>query len=94
VALITDGRFSGATHGYMVGHVSPEAASGGPIAVVQDGDMITIDETTHRIEIEVPADEVSRRLKAWKAPAPRATRGVLAKYARLVSSASQGAVTG
>ncbi len=94
VALITDGRFSGATHGYMVGHVSPEAASGGPIAVVQDGDMITIDETTHRIEIEVAADEVARRLKAWKAPAPRATRGVLAKYARLVSSASQGAVTG
>ncbi len=64
VALITDGRFSGATHGYMVGHVSPEAASGGPIAVVQDGDMITIDETTHRIEIEVPADEVARRLKS------------------------------
>ena len=94
VALVTDGRFSGATHGYMVGHVSPEAASGGPIAVVQDGDMITIDETTHRIELEVPADEVARRLKSWKAPAPRATRGVLAKYARLVSSASQGAVTG
>jgi len=94
VALITDGRFSGATHGYMVGHVSPEAASGGPIAVVQDGDMIRIDETTHRIEIEVAADEVARRLKAWKAPEPRATRGVLAKYARLVSSASQGAVTG
>jgi dihydroxy-acid dehydratase len=94
VALITDGRFSGATHGYMVGHVAPEAASGGPIAVVQDGDMITIDETTHRIELEVPADEIARRLKAWKAPALRATRGVLAKYARLVSSASQGAVTG
>jgi dihydroxy-acid dehydratase len=94
VALITDGRFSGATHGYMVGHVSPEAASGGPIAIVQDGDMITIDETIRCIELEVPAEEVSRRLKAWKAPAPRATRGVLAKYARLVSSASQGAVTG
>ena len=94
VALITDGRFSGATHGYMVGHVAPEAASGGPIAVVQDGDMITIDETTHRIELEVPAEEMTRRLNAWKAPAPRATRGVLAKYARLVSSASQGAVTG
>jgi dihydroxy-acid dehydratase len=94
VALVTDGRFSGATHGYMVGHVSPEAVSGGPIAVVQDGDMITIDETTRRIELEVPGEEVSRRLKAWQAPAPRATRGVLAKYARLVSSASQGAVTG
>ena len=94
VALVTDGRFSGATHGYMVGHVSPEAASGGPIAVVQDGDVITIDETTRRIELDVPADEVARRLKSWKAPAPKATRGVLAKYARLVSSASQGAVTG
>jgi dihydroxy-acid dehydratase len=94
VALVTDGRFSGATHGYMVGHVSPEAASGGPIAIVQDGDMITIDETTHRIELEVAADEIARRLRGWKAPAPRATRGVLAKYARLVSSASQGAVTG
>jgi dihydroxy-acid dehydratase len=94
VALVTDGRFSGATHGYMVGHVAPEAASGGPIAVVRDGDTITIDETTRRIEIEVPAAEIAARLSAWKAPAPKATRGVLAKYARLVSSAAQGAVTG
>ena len=93
VALVTDGRFSGATHGYMVGHVSPEAASGGPIAVVEDGDVITIDEITRRIELEVPAEELARRLQSWKAPAPKATRGVLAKYARLVSSASQGAVT-
>jgi dihydroxy-acid dehydratase len=94
VALVTDGRFSGATHGYMVGHVAPEAANGGPIAIVQDGDTIVIDETTHRIELDVPAAEIAARLSRWKAPAPKATRGVLAKYARLVSSASEGAVTG
>ena len=94
VALVTDGRFSGATHGYMVGHVAPEAAAGGPIAIVRNGDMISIDEGQRRIDIEIPAAEMTARLKAWTAPPPRMTRGVLAKYARLVSSASLGAVTG
>jgi dihydroxy-acid dehydratase len=94
VALVTDGRFSGATHGFMVGHVAPEAASGGPIAVVRDGDVVSIDETTRRIDLEVPAAEIAARQKAWTAPAPKATVGVLAKYARLVSSAAEGAVTG
>jgi dihydroxy-acid dehydratase len=94
VALVTDGRFSGATHGFMVGHVAPEAASGGPIAIVRDGDTITIDETTRRIDLEITPAELASRLASWTAPAPRATRGVLAKYARLVSSAALGAVTG
>jgi dihydroxy-acid dehydratase len=77
----------------MVGHVAPEAAAGGPIAIVRDGDPITIDETTGRIDLELPAAEIAARLAAWKPPAPKATRGVLAKYARLVSSAAVGAVT-
>jgi len=94
VALVTDGRFSGATHGFMVGHVSPEAAAGGPIAVVQNGDMIAIDETSRRLDLDVPTEDLRKRLSAWTAPPLRATRGVLAKYARLVSSASMGAVTG
>ncbi len=91
VALITDGRFSGATHGFMVGHVAPEAADGGPIALVQDGDTITIDVDSRRLDVE--EDLESRRLE-WQAPEPRYTSGVLAKYARLVVSASEGAVTG
>jgi dihydroxy-acid dehydratase len=90
VALMTDGRFSGATHGFMVGHVAPEAARGGPIALLADGDRIVIDAT--RRVIETDADLESRRA-AWRAPAPNASRGVLAKYARLVGSASRGAVT-
>jgi len=90
VALMTDGRFSGATHGFMVGHVAPEAARGGPIALLADGDRIVIDAT--RRVIETDADLDSRRA-AWRAPAPNASRGVLAKYARLVGSASRGAVT-
>jgi dihydroxy-acid dehydratase len=94
VALVTDGRFSGATHGYMVGHVAPEAAAGGPIGLVKDGDLITIDEGSRRIDVDVPAEEMAERRKHWSAPAPRATRGVLAKYAKLVSSAAEGAVTG
>jgi dihydroxy-acid dehydratase len=94
VALVTDGRFSGATHGFMVGHVAPEAASGGPIAIIRDGDRVSIDETTRRIDLDVPAAEIAARQKAWTAPAPKATVGVLAKYARLVSSAAEGAVTG
>ncbi len=93
VALITDGRFSGGTHGLMIGHVAPEAALGGPIALVEEGDPITIDVDERRVDLEVPADELAARLDAWSAPAPRYTRGVMAKYARLVSSASEGAVT-
>ena len=94
VALVTDGRFSGATHGFMVGHVAPEAVNGGPIALVRDGDMITIDEPTKRIDLEVPAAELDARRTQWTAPAPKATRGVVGKYAALVSSAALGAVTG
>jgi dihydroxy-acid dehydratase len=93
VALVTDGRFSGATHGFMVGHVAPEAASGGPIGLVREGDTISIDETTTRIDLEVPEAELAARRTQWTAPAPKAVRGVVAKYATLVSSASQGAVT-
>ena len=94
VALLTDGRFSGATRGLMAGHVSPEAAVGGPIAGVRDGDIITIDTAARRIHMDVPADTIAARLAAWAPPPPRHTRGVMAKYARLVSSASTGAVTG
>jgi dihydroxy-acid dehydratase len=94
VALITDGRFSGATHGHMVGHVSPEAAVGGPIAAVLDGDHIVIDPAERKLELVVPAEEIRKRLALAKAPKARYTRGALAKYAKLVSSASEGAVTG
>jgi dihydroxy-acid dehydratase len=90
VALITDGRFSGATYGFMAGHVAPEAAIGGPIAHVRDGDRITIDVASRRIDVHADLD--ARRAE-WRAPAPRYTRGVMAKYASLVSSASEGAVT-
>ncbi len=94
VALVTDGRFSGATHGFMVGHVAPEAVVGGPIALVRDGDVISIDEDTFSLNIDVPAAELDARRKQWTAPAPKVTRGVVAKYAALVSSAALGAVTG
>ncbi|HEX5047984.1 MAG TPA: dihydroxy-acid dehydratase [Gammaproteobacteria bacterium] len=93
VALITDGRFSGGSHGFVVGHVTPEAAVGGPIAIVEDGDPIVIDANRKSIELQVPQDTIERRLRAWQPPAPRAERGLLAKYAHLVSSASHGAVT-
>jgi dihydroxy-acid dehydratase len=93
VALITDGRFSGGTHGLMIGHVAPEAARGGPIALVEEGDPITIDVDARRVDLDVPEDELASRLAAWSAPPPRYTRGVMAKYAALVSSASLGAVT-
>ncbi len=93
VALLTDGRFSGGTHGLMIGHVAPEAALGGPIAIVEEGDSIVIDVETRRLDLEVEPDEVARRLAAWTPPAPRYTTGVMAKYAALVSSASQGAIT-
>jgi dihydroxy-acid dehydratase len=93
VALITDGRFSGGSHGFVVGHVTPEAFVGGPLAIVRNGDMITIDAQTRRIDLDVPEQEVRRRLARWKPPAPRYRKGVLSKYARQVSSASTGAVT-
>jgi dihydroxy-acid dehydratase len=93
VALLTDGRFSGGSHGFVVGHVAPEAALGGPIALLRDGDIITIDAVKRRIEVRLSAAELKRRARAWRAPKPWAARGVLAKYARTVSSASRGAVT-
>jgi dihydroxy-acid dehydratase len=93
VALITDGRYSGASHGFIVGHISPEAAVGGPIALVQDGDMVTIDAESKRIDMDVDEAEIARRRSEWKAPKPTVTRGVLAKYARLVGDASKGALT-
>jgi dihydroxy-acid dehydratase len=93
VGLITDGRFSGGTYGLVVGHVAPEAAVGGTIALVEEGDAITIDAEAHLLQLEVPVAELARRHAAWQPPAPRYTRGILAKYARLVSSSSLGAVT-
>ena len=93
VALLTDGRFSGATHGLMAGHVSPEAARGGPIAAVADGDYIVIDIEKRRIDMEVSDADIRKRMASWKAPEPRYKRGVFSKYAALVSSASEGAVT-
>jgi dihydroxy-acid dehydratase len=93
IALITDGRFSGATHGLMVGHIAPEAAHGGPIALVRDGDMITLDVDARRLDADVPEDELERRRAEWRAPEPRYTTGVFAKYAATVGSAAQGAVT-
>jgi dihydroxy-acid dehydratase len=93
VALLTDGRFSGATHGFMAGHIAPESALGGPIAAVRDGDTITIDVANRRIDLDVPAKEIAARVAAYQAPAPVYRNGVMAKYAKLVASASQGAVT-
>ncbi len=94
VALLTDGRFSGATRGLMAGHVSPEAAVGGPIAAVREGDTISFDIPNRKLDLEVPEDEVRRRLAEWRPPAPRYQLGVFAKYAKLVSGAEEGAVTG
>ena len=93
VGLLTDGRFSGGTYGMVVGHVAPEAFVGGPIALVREGDSITIDAKKRLLQLNVPDSELETRRRAWKAPAPHYTRGVLAKYAKLVSSASLGAVT-
>jgi dihydroxy-acid dehydratase len=93
VALITDGRFSGGTYGLVVGHVAPEAAVGGTIALVREGDSITIDAAERLLQLNVGAEELQGRRAAWRAPAKRYTRGVLAKYASLVSSSSLGAVT-
>jgi dihydroxy-acid dehydratase len=94
VALITDGRFSGASHGFIVGHIAPEAAHGGPIALVRDGDFIVLDTDKRELSVELSEQELAKRKAQWTAPAPRYTSGVMAKYARLVSSASVGAVTG
>src|SRR5205085_8518945 len=93
VALITDGRFSGGSHGFVVGHITPEAYAGGPIALIKNGDAITIDAEKREITLGIPAKEIKARLAKWQAPKPRYTRGVLAKYAKLVSSAHLGAVT-
>ncbi len=93
VALITDGRFSGATRGFMIGHVAPEAASGGPIAAVREGDPVSIDIEKRTIDIDVPAEEITARLYSWKRPEPKYTSGVFQKYAKLVGSAASGAVT-
>jgi len=93
VALMTDGRFSGATHGFMIAHIAPEAVAGGPIAAVEEGDTIDIDVDAGTLNLEVPAEEIARRLKNWKAPAPRYTSGVFGKYIALVGSASEGAIT-
>ena len=93
VALITDGRFSGGSQGFVAGHISPEAAVGGPLALVRSGDRITIDAVQRRIDVDVSQAELRARRKRWKAPRAYVTRGVLAKYARVVGSASEGAVT-
>ncbi len=93
VALITDGRFSGGTHGFVVGHITPEAFLGGPIALIKEGDLITIDANKRTLSLDVTAAELARRKKAWKQPVPRYRRGVLAKYASHVTDASHGAVT-
>ncbi len=93
VALITDGRFSGGTHGFVVGHITPEATDGGTLALIKNGDEITIDAGSRKITLNVTRVELEKRKRAWKKPAPKEKTGVLAKYSRLVSSASQGAVT-
>ena len=93
VALLTDGRFSGATRGLMAGHVAPEAARGGPIAIIAEGDSIVFDLDARKLQIELSDAEIKVRLAKWKAPAPRYTKGLLAKYAKLVSTTSLGAIT-
>ncbi len=92
VALLTDGRFSGATHGFMIGHVAPEAAVGGPIGLLRDGDIISIDVTKRSLNVELTKAELASRRRAWKPPPPRYTHGVFAKYAQLVTSSAMGAV--
>jgi len=92
VALITDGRFSGATRGASIGHVSPEAMEGGTIALVKEGDIISIDIPKGRLELEVSDEELAQRRKEWKAPEPKITKGYLGRYAKLVTSASTGAI--
>ena len=93
VALLTDGRFSGATRGLMVGHVAPEAALGGPIAALRDGDIVVFDVNARKLDVELSAEEIANRMAKWTPPAPRYPGGVLGKYARLVTSAAEGAIT-
>ena len=93
VALITDGRFSGGSHGFVVGHITPEAMVGGPIAIIENSDTITIDADNNEINLNISEEDIQKRLSAWKAPEPNVKRGVLAKYAKTVGSASQGAIT-
>jgi dihydroxy-acid dehydratase len=93
VALITDGRFSGGSHGFVVGHITPEAARGGPIGIIKNGDPVTIDAVKNELTLGLSAKELKARLKAWKPKKSKETRGTLAKYAKLVTSASEGAVT-
>ena len=93
VALITDGRFSGGTHGFVVGHITPEAAVGGPIGLIKTGDRITIDAETRALNVDVSKTELKKRKSKWRSPKPKYKRGVLAKYAAQVSSASTGAIT-
>ncbi|MGH9851853.1 MAG: dihydroxy-acid dehydratase, partial [Blastocatellia bacterium] len=93
VALLTDGRFSGATRGLMIGHVAPEAAVGGPIAALREGDTVVIDIENRKLDVELSDEEIKARLAEWKPPAPHYTSGVFQKYAALVSSASEGAIT-
>jgi dihydroxy-acid dehydratase len=93
VALITDGRFSGGSHGFIVGHITPEAQEGGPLALVQTGDTITIDTATHAIDVDVDPVEMARRRKRWTMPPYKASRGILYKYIKTVTSASEGCVT-
>jgi dihydroxy-acid dehydratase len=93
VALLTDGRFSGGSHGFIIGHVTPEAQEGGPIALVEDGDIISIDAKTNRIDVEVGDEEMARRRGAWTAPPLKATKGTLYRYIKDVTSASEGCVT-
>jgi dihydroxy-acid dehydratase len=92
VALLTDGRFSGGTRGLCIGHVSPEASEGGPIGLLRDGDVVSIDLRARRIDVELTSAELAERRAAWRAPAPKYTRGWLARYSRLVTNASSGAV--
>ena len=94
VALLTDGRFSGATHGFMAGHVAPEAPRGGPIAAVRDGDTIVFDVTKRELNVELSDEEIAQRVRDYEAPEPKYVSGVLGKYAKLVGSAAEGAVTG
>jgi len=93
VAMVTDGRFSGATRGLMIGHVAPEAAKGGPIAAVREGDVITVDIDNRTLSVALSDEEIAERIAAYQSPEPPFTRGVMAKYAATVSSAAQGAVT-
>jgi len=92
VALVTDGRFSGATRGLMIGHVSPEAQVGGPLAILENGDNVLIDVSARLLSVDIPEEEIRRRLNNWRPPKPRYTHGVLQKYSKLVHSASEGAV--